>query len=145
MSRYVSFSDVWSCYGMPEIKASRLAESVRPQQAQDGRGGCFSANFGVERESVSLLAEDDSFPKDGDLTIGHPEFDHVVVMKKLGGERSSPRSRRSPRKARTGKTELSGGGQRVAMKHGRAPPVGQREGAGRRMELSRSDSANTAS
>ena len=46
-------------------------------------GGCFRANFGVERDGVNLLAEDGSYPKGSELTTGYPEFDHVL-LKKLG-------------------------------------------------------------
>ena len=46
-------------------------------------GGNFRANFGVERDGVSLLAEDGSHSKGADITTGYPEFDHVL-LKKLG-------------------------------------------------------------
>jgi formate dehydrogenase major subunit len=41
------------------------------KHVMDG-GGCFRANFGVERDGVNLLAEDGSAPKGGDLTSGLP-------------------------------------------------------------------------
>ena len=46
-------------------------------------GGNFRANFGIEREGKSLLAEDGSHSKGSDITTGYPEFDHVLI-KKLG-------------------------------------------------------------
>jgi formate dehydrogenase major subunit len=37
-------------------------------------GGNFRANFGVERDGVSLLAEDGSHSLGADLTTGYPEL-----------------------------------------------------------------------
>ena len=61
---------------------ARRTSTTRDVTMMDG-GGCFRANFGVERDGVDLLAEDGSHPKGCDLTTGYPEFDHVL-LKKLG-------------------------------------------------------------
>ena len=84
-------------------------------------GGCFRANFGVERDGVNLLAEDGSYPKGGDLTTGYPEFDHVL-MKKLGWWDELTEDEKKAAEGKNWKTDLSGGIQRVAMKnHGCHP------------------------
>jgi formate dehydrogenase major subunit len=83
-------------------------------------GGCFRANFGVERDGVSLLAEDGSFPKDSELTTGYPEFDHVL-MKKLGWWDELTDAEKKAAEGKNWKTDLSGGIQRVTMKHGAHP------------------------
>ncbi|HQR60326.1 MAG TPA: hypothetical protein PLH03_03060, partial [Methylophilaceae bacterium] len=49
--------------------------------AEGGMG--FRANFGVERDGISLLAGDHVTVKGSDLEGGYPEFDHVL-LKKLG-------------------------------------------------------------
>ena len=102
-------------------------------------GGCFRANFGVERDGVSLLAEDGSYPKGSEITTGYPEFDHVL-MKKLGWWDELTDAEKKAAEGKNWKTDLSGGIQRVTMKHG-VHSVGQREGARGRLELPRRHSA----
>jgi len=73
----------WPCYGTPEMKhpgSPNLYDTSK--HVKDG-GGNFRANFGVEREGVSLLAEDGSHSLGSDITTGYPEFDHIL-LKKLG-------------------------------------------------------------
>jgi len=110
----------WPCYGTPEIKhpgSPNLYDQSKPMM--EG-GGCFRANFGVERDGVSLLAEDGSFPKGSDLTVGYPEFDHVL-MKKLGWWDELTDAEKKAAEGKNWKTDLSGGIQRVTMKHGAHP------------------------
>ena len=84
-------------------------------------GGCFRANFGVERDGVNLLAEDGSYPKGGDLTTGYPELDHVL-MKKLGCWDELTDDEKKAAEGKNWKTDLSGGMIRVFMKnHGYHP------------------------
>ena len=71
---------------------------------------------------MNLLAEDGSHPKDGDLTVGYPEFDHVL-MKKLGWWDELTEAEKKGAEGKNWKTDLSGGIQRVAMKHGAHPWV----------------------
>jgi len=107
----------WPCYGTPEIKhpgSPNLYEQDR--HVMDG-GGCFRANFGVERDGVNLLAEDGSYPKGCELTTGYPEFDHVL-MKKLGWWDELTDAEKKAAEGKNWKTDLSGGIQRVTMKHG---------------------------
>jgi formate dehydrogenase major subunit len=110
----------WPCYGTPEIKhpgSPNLYDQSR--HVMDG-GGCFRANFGIEREGVSLLAEDGSFPKGSELSTGYPEFDHVL-LKKLGWWDDLTDAEKKAAEGKNWKTDLSGGIQRVAMKHGCHP------------------------
>ena len=84
-------------------------------------GGCFRANFGVERDGVNLLAEDGSYPKGGDLTTGYPELDHVL-MKKLGFWDELTEDEKKAAEGKNWKTDRSGGMIRVFMKnHGNHP------------------------
>ncbi|HUH95012.1 MAG TPA: formate dehydrogenase subunit alpha [Casimicrobiaceae bacterium] len=110
----------WPCYGTPEIKhpgSPNLYEEDR--HVMDG-GGCFRANFGIERDGVNLLAEDGSYPKGCELTTGYPEFDHVL-LKKLGWWDELTDAEKKAAEGKNWKTDLSGGIQRVAMKHGCHP------------------------
>jgi formate dehydrogenase major subunit len=110
----------WPCYGTPEIKhpgSPNLYDESR--HVMDG-GGCFRANFGIERDGVSLLAEDGSFPKGSELSTGYPEFDHVL-LKKLGWWDDLTDAEKKAAEGKNWKTDLSGGIQRVAMKHGCHP------------------------
>jgi len=110
----------WPCYGTPQIKhpgSPNLYDTSK--HVMDG-GGCFRANFGVERDGVSLLAEDCSYPKGSDLTTGYPEFDHVL-LKKLGWWNDLTPEEQKLAEGKNWKTDLSGGIQRVAMKHGCHP------------------------
>jgi len=110
----------WPCYGTPEIKHPGSPNLYDQSRAMMDGGGCFRANFGVERDGVSLLAEDGSFPKGSDLTTGYPEFDHVL-MKKLGWWDELSDAEKKAAEGKNWKTDLSGGIQRVTMKHGAHP------------------------
>jgi formate dehydrogenase major subunit len=110
----------WPCYGTPEIKHPGSPNLYMTSRAMMDGGGCFRANFGVVRDGVSLLAEDGSYPKDGDLTIGYPEFDHIL-MKKLGWWDELTEAEKKAAEGKNWKTDLSGGIQRVSMKHGAHP------------------------
>ncbi|HVJ76060.1 MAG TPA: formate dehydrogenase subunit alpha [Casimicrobiaceae bacterium] len=110
----------WPCYGSPEVKHPGSPNLYQTSRAVMDGGGCFRANFGVERDGVNLLAEDGSFPKDGELTSGYPEFDHVL-LKKLGWWDDLTEAEKKAAEGKNWKTDLSGGIQRVAMKHGAHP------------------------
>ena len=110
----------WPSYGTPEIKhpgSPNLYDESR--NVMDG-GGCFRANFGVERDGVNLLAEDGSYPKGSELTTGYPEFDHVL-LKKLGWWDDLTEDEKKAAEGKNWKTDLSGGIQRVTLKHGCHP------------------------
>src|SRR3989475_455203 len=88
-------------------------------KGMDG-GGNFRANFGVEKDGVNLLAEDGSYSKGAEITTGYPEFDHVL-LKKLGWWDDLTAEEKAEAEGKNWKTDLSGGIQRVAMKHGCHP------------------------
>lgn len=111
----------WPCYGTPEMKhpgSPNLYDTSR--HVMEG-GGNFRANFGVEREGVSLLAGEGSHSKGADLTMGYPEFDHVL-LKKLGWWDELTDDEKKAAEGKNWKTDPSGAIIRVAMKgHGCHP------------------------
>ncbi|HEY1460531.1 MAG TPA: formate dehydrogenase subunit alpha, partial [Casimicrobiaceae bacterium] len=110
----------WPCYGTPEIKHPGSPNLYDESRTLMNGGGCFRANFGIERDGVNLLAEDGSYPKGSELTTGYPEFDHVL-LKKLGWWDDLTADEKKAAEGKNWKTDLSGGIQRVAMKHGCHP------------------------
>ncbi|MBI5258267.1 MAG: formate dehydrogenase subunit alpha [Burkholderiales bacterium] len=111
----------WPCYGTPELKhpgSPNLYDTSK--HVMDG-GGNFRANFGVEREGVSLLAAEGSHSLGADLTMGYPEFDHLL-LKKLGWWGELTEAEAKAAEGKNWKTDPSGGIIRVAMKgHGCHP------------------------
>jgi formate dehydrogenase major subunit len=110
----------WPCYGTPEVKhpgSPNLYDTSK--HVMDG-GGNFRANFGVEREGVTLLAEDGSHSKGAEITTGYPEFDHLL-LKKLGWWNDLTEPEKKAAEGKNWKTDLSGGIQRVSMAHGCHP------------------------
>jgi len=118
----------WPCWGTPEMKhpgSANLYDNTLP--VAEG-GGAFRARFGVERNGVTLLAEG-AFPVGSEIKDGYPEVTmamlqkmgwdaelteaEMAVIKKIGGEKIG---------AVSWTTDLSGGIQRVAIKHGLNPP-----------------------
>ncbi|MDH4181943.1 MAG: formate dehydrogenase subunit alpha, partial [Betaproteobacteria bacterium] len=111
----------WPCYGTAELKHPGSPNLYDPSVPVMQGGGCFRANFGVERDGASLLAGDGSFPKGGDLTGGYPELDHVL-LKKLGWWDELTEAEKKAAEGKNWKTDLSGGMMRVFMKnHGNHP------------------------
>ena len=111
----------WPCWGNPQMKhpgSPNLYQTDR--HVMDG-GGNFRANFGVERDGVSLLAADGSHSKGADIKTGYPEFDHAL-LKKLGWWDELSDAEKQAAEGKNWKTDLSGGIIRVAMtKHGCYP------------------------
>jgi len=111
----------WPCYGTPELKHPGSPNLYDTSKTMMDGGGCFRANFGVERDGVSLLAADGSHVKGSDLTTGYPEFDHVL-MKKLGWWDELTDDEKKKAEGKNWKTDTSGGIFRVVMKvHGCHP------------------------
>ncbi|MBL8378280.1 MAG: formate dehydrogenase subunit alpha [Burkholderiales bacterium] len=113
----------WPCYGTPEMKhpgSPNLYDTSK--HVMDG-GGNFRANFGVERDGVSLLAEDGSHSKGADITTGYPELDHVL-LKKLGWWNELTDAEKTAAEGKNWKTDLSGGMIRVFMKNHGCHPFG---------------------
>jgi formate dehydrogenase major subunit len=110
----------WPCYGSAAIKHPGSPVLYNTSLHMMDGGGNFRANFGVERDGVNLLAEDGSHSKGSDITTGYPEFDHVL-MKKLGWWDELTDDEKKAAEGKNWKTDLSGGIQRVVMKHGSHP------------------------
>jgi formate dehydrogenase major subunit len=110
----------WPCWGTPEMRhpGSPNLYDISVPVAEGGMG--FRANFGVERDGISLLAGDNVTLKGSDLEGGYPEFDHVL-LKKLGWWKELTPTEQKAAEGKNWKTDLSGGIQRVAIRHGCAP------------------------
>ncbi len=112
----------WPCWGTPEVRhpgTPLLYDTTK--SIQDG-GGTFRARFGVERNGVSLLSE--TYSKDSEIKDGYPQFT-LSVLKKLGWD-----SELTPAELATiqkiggdvaWSTDLSGGIQRICIKHNVIP------------------------
>ena len=111
----------WPCYGTPEMKHPGTPNLYDTSKHVMEGGGNFRANFGVEREGVSLLAEDGSASKGAELQMGYPEFDHLL-LKKLGWWDELTDAEKAAAEGKNWKTDSSGGIIRVAMvNHGMHP------------------------
>ena len=119
----------WPAWGTAEVKhpgSPNLYDVTVP--VMDGGMG-FRAGFGVEREGASLLA-DGVYPVGSEIQDGYPEFTMKMLMD-LGWDGDLTDAERQKILAVAGsvekigdvnwKTDLSGGIQRVALKHGCAP------------------------
>ena len=114
----------WPCWGTAEMKhpgTPNLYDTSKP--VAEG-GLCFRARFGVEHEGTNLLAEG-SYPVGSEIKDGYPEFT-MGMLKKLGWDGDLTADERKAIDAVAGdktnwKVDLSGGIQRVAIKHGCAP------------------------
>ncbi|HEY5306447.1 MAG TPA: formate dehydrogenase subunit alpha [Pseudolabrys sp.] len=116
----------WPCWGSPEVKhpgTPLLYDTTK--SIQDG-GGTFRARFGVERNGVSLLSE--TYSKDSEIQDGYPQFTYGV-LKKLGWDTElTPAELAIITKIGGDKpddvawsTDLSGGIQRLCVKHNVIP------------------------
>jgi len=113
----------WPCYGTPEMKHPGTHVLYNTHQHVMDGGGNFRANFGVERDGVSLLAGDGSHSKGADLTTGYPEFDHVL-LKKLGWWSELTEDEQKKAEGKNWKTDPTGAIIRVAMKNHGCHPFG---------------------
>jgi formate dehydrogenase major subunit len=127
----------WPCWGSPAVKhpgTPLLYDTTK--SIQDG-GGTFRARFGNEREEkladgttrkVSLLSN--TYSKDSDIKDGYPQFTYGV-LKKLGWDKElTPEEVAIIEKVGGGadkadgvawSTDLSGGIQRICVKHNVIP------------------------
>jgi formate dehydrogenase major subunit len=109
----------WPCWGTAEMKHPGTPILYDTSKSIAEGGLTFRARFGIERDGVSLLANQ-SFSKDSALKNGYPEFsDHL--LKELGWWHELSNSEKQSAEGKNWKTDLSGGIQRVAIKHGCAP------------------------
>ncbi|MGE5338888.1 MAG: formate dehydrogenase subunit alpha [Gemmatimonadota bacterium] len=113
----------WPAYGTPELKHPGSPNLYDTSKSVMDGGGNFRANFGVERDGVSLLAADGSHSKGSDLTTGYPEFDHLL-LKKLGWWDELTEDEKKAAEGKNWKTDPSGGIIRVAMKNHGCHPFG---------------------
>jgi len=113
----------WPCYGTPELKHPGSPNLYDTSKHVMEGGGNFRANFGVERDGVSLLAEDGSHSKGADITTGYPELDHIL-LKKLGWWDELTEEEKKLAEGKNWKTDLSGGMIRVFMKNHGCHPFG---------------------
>lgn len=116
----------WPCWGTPEVGhpgSPYLYDTSHP--VMDGGSG-FRARWGIERKGESLLAT--NYPVGSDIKGGYPEFTYAV-LKKLGWDKELTEKEFAVIQKIGGnkidavswQTDLSGGIQRVALKHGCAP------------------------
>ncbi|CAM5379014.1 formate dehydrogenase subunit alpha [Thauera mechernichensis] len=113
----------WPCYGNPEMKHPGTPNLYDTSKHVMDGGGNFRANFGVEKDGVSLLAAEGSASKGADLQMGYPEFDDVL-LKKLGWWDELTDAEKQAAEGKNWKTDLSGGIIRVAMKNHGCHPFG---------------------
>jgi formate dehydrogenase major subunit len=114
----------WPCWGTAEMghPGTPLLYDTSKPVAEGGL--TFRARFGVERDGDNLLAEG-SYSAGSEIEDGYPEF-NMGVLKKLGWEGDLTADEKAAIDKVAGdktnwKTDLSGGIQRVAIKHGCAP------------------------
>ena len=113
----------WPCYGTPELKHPGTPNLYDTSKHVMEGGGNFRANFGVEKDGKSLLAEDGSHSKGADITTGYPELDHVL-LKKLGWWDELTDAEKAAAEGKNWKTDNSGGMIRVFMKNHGCHPFG---------------------
>ncbi|MBZ0217740.1 MAG: formate dehydrogenase subunit alpha, partial [Fimbriimonadaceae bacterium] len=114
----------WPCWGTPEMGHPGTPVLYDTSKPVAEGGLCFRARYGVERNGTNLLAEG-SYPVGSEIEDGYPEFT-MAMLKQLGWDGDLTDAERSTIDAIAGdktnwKTDLSGGIQRVAIKHGCAP------------------------
>ncbi len=109
----------WPCWGTAEMKHPGTPILYDPSKSVAEGGLNFRARFGVEHEGNNILAED-SWPVDNEIQDGHPEFT-MDLLKSLGWWGDLTPEEQAAAEGKNWKTDLSGGIQRVAIKHGCAP------------------------
>jgi formate dehydrogenase major subunit len=109
----------WPCWGTAEMKHPGTPNLYDPSTPVADGGLTFRARFGVERNGVSLLA-DGSYSAGSDIEDGYPEFT-AALLQKLGWWDDLSEDEKKAADGKNWKTDLSGGIQRVAIKHGCAP------------------------
>ena len=114
----------WPCWGTPEMGHPGTHRLYDMSQPVSKGGLTFRARFGVERDGDNLLAEG-VYSQDSEIQDGYPEFTMQMLMD-LGWDGDLTDEERAAIDAVAGpktnwKTDLSGGIQRVAIKHECAP------------------------
>jgi formate dehydrogenase major subunit len=114
----------WPCWGTPEMKHPGTANLYDMSLPVSKGGLTFRARFGVEKDGDNLLAEG-VYSQNSEIQDGYPEFTMQMLMD-LGWDGHLTAEERAAIDAVGGpkanwKTDLSGGIQRVAIKHECAP------------------------
>ena len=121
----------WPCWGTPEMRHPGTPNLYDTSVPVAEGGLCFRARFGVERDGENLLAEG-SYPVGSEIQDGYPAFT-MAMLQKLGWDSDLTAEESAVIEKVAGssdpeamgkinwKTDLSGGIQRVAIKHGCAP------------------------
>ncbi|RJX66450.1 twin-arginine translocation signal domain-containing protein [Vibrio sinensis] len=109
----------WPCWGTPEMKHPGTHILYDTSKTVAEGGGNFRTRFGVEFEGQSLLAVD-SYSKGCEIEDGYPEFTDKL-LKQLGWWNDLTAEEKASAEGKNWKTDLSGGIQRVAIKHGCIP------------------------
>ena len=123
----------WPCWGTAEMAHPGTPNLYDPSKPVAEGGLNFRARFGVKAPDkwggANLLAEGGnegvSYPVGNEIKDGHPEFT-MAMLKKLGWDGDLTADEKAAIEKVAGdktnwKTDLSGGIQRVAIKHGCAP------------------------
>mgnify|MGYP002622003673 FL=1 len=114
----------WPCWGTPEMGHPGTANLYDMSLPVSQGGLTFRARFGVEKDGDNLLAEG-VYSVGSEIQDGYPEFTMQMLMD-LGWDGDLTDEERAAIDAVAGpntnwKTDLSGGIQRVAIKHECAP------------------------
>ena len=114
----------WPCWGTAEMKHPGTPILYDTSKSVAEGGLTFRARFGVQRNGSNLLAEG-AYSVGSEIKDGYPEFT-MAMLKKLGWDKDLTAAERASIEKLAGdktnwKVDLSGGIQRVAIKHGCAP------------------------
>ncbi|MCP4329955.1 MAG: formate dehydrogenase subunit alpha [Alphaproteobacteria bacterium] len=114
----------WPSWGPPEMNHPGTPNLYDMSKPVAEGGLTFRARFGVERDGENLLAEG-AYSADSEIKDGYPEFT-MAMLKQLGWDGDLTDDERATIEGIAGdktnwKVDLSGGIQRVAIKHGCAP------------------------
>ncbi len=123
----------WPCWGTADMKHPGTPNLYDPTKPVAQGGLCFRARYGVQAPDkwggANLLAEGavegSSYPVGSEIKDGYPEFT-MAMLTKLGWDGDLTDAEKEAIAKVAGektnwKTDLSGGIQRVAIKHGCAP------------------------
>jgi formate dehydrogenase major subunit len=118
----------WPCWGTADMGHTGTPNLYDTSKPVAEGGLCFRARFGVKAPDDwggdDMLAEG-SYPKGSEIQDGYPEF-NMALLAKYGWDGDLTSDERASIDKVAGektnwKTDLSGGIQRVAIKHGCAP------------------------
>jgi formate dehydrogenase major subunit len=109
----------WPCWGTPEMKHPGTPLLYDPSKPVAEGGLVFRANWGTDHDGQNLLASG-VYSKGSEIKDGYPEFT-ADILKKLGWWNDLTEAEKKEAEGKNWKTDLSGGIQRVVIKHGCAP------------------------